>query len=226
MLTFFIFVLAVISFFIAVSCIERGNEILIAFCFSGALLCLILVGMRCGAVSPTARDMWAYDKRCLAIKNTLTDICDNISEYEIKEDYSENRWNYGNVIITHRPTGTVHKMWISDADGNSYIHWYRNGQLVLRNGYKGKNVDFKEEYYPLVNNWYTTEAINDYIFQLIENIIKAKRANDILNNEYCNTDLLIGNSPSTKTLEVTAPVDTTITAEVSQNNNIIHQEQI
>jgi hypothetical protein len=61
---------------------------------------------------------------------------------------------------------------------------------------------------------------------LVENIIKAKRQNDILNNEYCNTDLLIGKNPSTKTLEVTAPVDTTITAEVSQNNNIIHQEQI
>ena len=226
MLTFFIFVFALILFFIAVDYVGKGNENLIAICFSASLLSLILVGMRCSAVSPTARDMWATDKRCLAIKNTLTNICDNISEYEIKEDYSENRWNYGNVIITHRPTGTMHKMWISDDDGNSYIHWYRNGQLVLRNGYKGKNVDFKEEYYPLVNSWYTSEAINDYIFQLIENIIKAKRANDILNNEYCNTDLLIDNSPSTKTLEVTAPVDTIITAEVSQNNNIIHQEQI
>lgn len=224
MLTFFIFLLALILFFIAVGHIESGNENLVAICFSGALLGLILAGMRCGAVSPTARNMWATDERCLVIKNTLTSIRDNIREYEIKEDYSENRWKYGNVIITHRPTGTVHKMWISDSDGSSYIHWYRNGQLVLRNGYKG--VNFREEYYPLVNSWYTSEAINDFIFQLIENIIKAKKANDILNNEYCNTDLLIGNSPSTKTLEVTAPVDTTITAEVSQNNNIIHQEQI
>ena len=226
MFTFFIFVLALILFFIAVACVEGGNENLVAICFSGALLCLILVGMRCGTVSPTARDMWAADERCLVIKNTLIGIRDNIREYEIEEDYSKSRWKRGNVIITHKPTGTVHKIWISDTDGNSYIHWYRNGQLVLRNGYKGKRASFKEEYYPLANSWYTSEAINDFIFQLIENIVKAKKANDNLNNEYCNTDLLIGNGPSIKTLEVTAPVDTTITAEVSQNNNIIHQEQI
>ena len=226
MLTFFILLFALLLFFISVGYSERGKETFSAICFSGTLLCLILVGMRCCVVSPIARDMWVTDERCLAIKNTLTGIRNNIREYEIKEDYSESRWSYGNVIITHRPTGTIHKIWISDDDGNSYIHWYRNGQLVLRNGYKGKNVDFKEEYYPLVNSWYTSEAINDFIFQLIKDIVEAKKANDILNNEYCNTDLLIGNTPSTKTLEVTAPADTTITAEVSQNNNILHQEQI
>ena len=183
--------------------------------------------MRCAAFSPTAETMWKKDKRCLAIKDTLTKIRNNINEYEINEDYSTNNWMRGNITITNKANNIVHKIEIHNNIGNSYINWYRNDKLVLRNGYKGKDVlSFKEQYYPLADSWYATEALNDHIFDLIEKLIEAKKDNIKLSNKYCNTELLTGECPSTKTLEVTAPAETTITAEVSQNNNILYKEQI
>ena len=227
MITFSLFAIAFFLLIFVIYTIEENHDFLGPIAAGAMIVCLIAGIMRCCAHSDTAITMWNHDDRCLTIKNALINIKDNIREYDIKEDYSTSQWRRGNVVITHKSTGTVHKMWIGDDEGDSYIHWYQNGKLVLRNGYKNKRIgEFAEEYYPLVNSWYTSEAINDYIFKLVEEIIKAKRVSDTLSNEYCNTDLLSGNTPSTKTLEVTAPVDTTITAEVSQNNNIIHQEQI
>ena len=227
MVTCSLFLAAFVLFFIIIFYANSLNDFLIGVFINIVFLLLVFGIMRCVAVSPTAVDMWKEDKRCLAIKDTLTNIHDNINEYEIKEDYSTNNWIRGNITIAHKTNNIVHEICILDDEGNSYIHWYRNGKLVLRNGYKSKNrMDFKEQYYPLVDNWYTTEALNDAIFDLVEKLIEAKKKSIKLSNEYCNTELLTGECPSTKTLEVTAPIETTITAEVSQNNNILYKEQI
>lgn len=227
MITCLLFLAAFVLFFIIISYANSLNDFLIGIFINIALLFFVFGIMRCVAASSTATDMWKEDKRCLAIKNTLTEICNNIDNYEINEDYSANNWFRGNVIITNKANNIVHKIWIRDDEGNSYIHWYRNGKLVLRNGYMGKNlIGFKEQYYPLADSWYTTEALNDGIFDLIEELIEAKKKSIKLSNEYCNTELLTGECPSTKTLEVTAPIETTITTEVSQNNNILYKEQI
>lgn len=227
MVTCLLFLLAFILFFIIIFYAKSLDDFILAVFINIVLVFLVFGIMRCVAASSTATTMWKEDKRCLAIKNALTEICNNIDSYEINEDYSTNNWMCGNVIITNKANNIVHKIWIRDDEGNSYIHWYRNGKLVLRNGYKGKSLlSFKEQYYPLADSWYTTEALNDGIFDLIEELIEAKKKNSKLSNEYCNTELLTDGCPSTKTLEVTAPVETTITAEVSQNNNILHKEQI
>lgn len=227
MVTCLLFLLAFILFFITIFYAKSLDDFILAAFVNIVILLLLLGIMRCTALSPTARDMWEGDKRCLAIKNTLTEIYDNVDEYEINEDYSINNWMYGNITITHKANNITHKIEIRDNAENSYINWYRNGKLVLRNGYKGKSlINFKEQYYPLVDNWYTSEALNDYIIDLIEKFIKAKKENIKLSDKYCNTELLTDGCSSTKTLEVTAPIETTITAEVSQNNNILHKEQI
>lgn len=227
MITCLLFLCAFVLIFILCSYTKSLDDFIFGVFLNVAVLLLILGIFRCAALSPTARDMWEGDKRCLAIKNTLTEIYNNVDEYEINEDYSTNNWFRGNITITHKANNVTHKIEIRDNEGNSYIDWYRNGKLVLRNGYKGKSLtNFKERYHPLVDSWYTSEALNDYIFDLIEKFIKAKKENIKLNNKYCNTELLTDGCPSTKTLEVTAPVETTITAEVLQNNNILHKEQI
>lgn len=227
MVTCLLFLLAFILFFITIFYAKSLNDFVIGVFVNVIILLLILGITRCAALSPTAKTMLEEDKRCLVIRNTLTEIYDNIDEYEINEDYSTNNWFRGNITITHKANNVTHKIEIHDDVGNSYINWYRNGKLVLRNGYKGKYLtNFKEQYYPLADSWYTSEAINDHIFDLIEKFIKAKKENIKLSNKYCNTELLTDGCPSTKTLEVTAPVETTITAEVSQNNNILHKEQI
>lgn len=227
MITCLLFLAAFVLLFIIIFHSNSLDDFIIGVSINVVLLLLLFGIMRCAALSSTASTMWRKDKRCLAIKNTLTKIHDNINEYEINEDYSTNNWWRGNITITHKANNIVHEICIHDDEGNSYIHWYRNGKLVLRNGYRGKNsISFKEQYYPLVDSWYTTEALNDYIFDLIEKLIEAKKDNIKLSNKYCNTELLTGECPSTKTLEVTAPIETTITAEVSQNNNILYKEQI
>lgn len=227
MLTCLLFLLAFILFFIIIFYAKSLDDFIFGVLVNIVLILLISGVLRCVVLSSTATDMWREDKRCLAIKNTFTEIYNNIDEYEINEDYSTNNWMHGNITITHKVNNVTHKIEIYNNEGNSYINWYRNGKLVLRNGYKGKSLtNFKEQYYPLADNWYTSEALNDYIFDLIEKFIKAKKENIKLSNKYCNTELLTNGYPSTKTLEVTAPVETTITAEVSQDNNILHKEQI
>lgn len=227
MVTCLLFLLAFILFFIVIFYAKSLDDFILAIFVNAAILLLLLGVLRCFALSPTAANMWEEDKRCLAIKNTLTEIYDNIDEYEINEDYSTNNWFRGNIAITHKANNIVHEIEIYDDEGNSYINWYRNGKLALRNGYMGKSLtNFKEQYYPLADSWYTSERLNDYIFDLIEKLINAKKENIKLSNKYCNTELLTNGCPSTKMLEVTAPAETTITAEVSQNNNILHKEQI
>lgn len=227
MLTCLLFLLSFILFFIIIFYANLLNDFIIGVFVNVVILLLAFGIFRSAALSSTASTMWREDKRCLAIRNTLTEIYDNVDEYEINEDYSTNNWMYGNITITHKANNVTHKIEIRDNEGNSYINWYRNGKLVLRNGYKGKSLtNFKEQYYSLVDSWYASEALNDYIFDLIEKFIKKKKENIKLSNKYCNTELLTDGCPSTKTLEVTAPVETTITAEVSHNNNILHKEQI
>lgn len=227
MVTCLLFLLAFILFFIIIFYAKSLDDFIIGVLVNIVLVLLILGALRCVALSSTATTMWREDKRCLAIRNTLTEIYDNVDEYEINEDYSTNNWFRGNITITHKANNITHKIEIHDNEGNSYINWYRNGKLVLRNGYKGKSLtNFKEQYYPLADSWYTSEALNDFIFDLVEKLIEAKKENSKLSNKYCNTELLTDGCPSTKTLEVTAPIETTITAEVSQNNNILHKEQI
>lgn len=227
MITCLLFLAAFVLLFIIIFYSKSLDDCIFGVSINIVILLLILGVMRCAAFSVTAETMWREDKRCLAIKNTLTEIYDNIDEYEINEDYSTNNWMRDTITITHKVNNVTHKIKIYDNKGNSYINWCRNGKLVLRNGYRGKNlISFKEQYYPLVDSWYTSEALNDYIFDLIEKFIKAKKENIKLSNKYCNTELLTDGCPSTKTLEVTAPIETTITAEVSQNNNILHKEQI
>lgn len=227
MITCLLFLAALVLFFIIIFYSNSLDDFIIGASINVVLLLLLFGIMRCAVLSSTASNMWRKDKRCLAIRNTLTEIYDNIDGYEIKEDYSTNNWMRGNITITHKVNNIVHEIEIHDNCGNSYINWYRNGKLVLRNGYRDKDlITFKEQYYPLADSWYTTEALNDYIFDLIEKLIEAKKDNIKLSNKYCNTELLTGECPSTKTLEVTAPVETTITAEVKQNNNILYKEQI
>lgn len=227
MITCLLFLAAFVLLFIIIFYSNSLNDFIIGVFANIVLLFLFFGIMRCAAASPTASTMWKKDKRCLVIRNTLTEICNNIDEYEIKEDYSTNNWMRGNITITHKTNNIVHEICIHDDVESSYINWYRNGKLVLRNGYRGKHlISFNEQYYPLVDSWYTTEALNDYIFDLVEKLIEAKKDNIKLSNKYCNTDLLIDGRPSTKTLEVTAPIETTITAEVSQNNNTLYKEQI
>lgn len=227
MITCLLFLAAFVLLFIIIFYANSLDDFIIGVSANIVLMFLIFGIMRCVPVSSTATTMWREDKRCLAIKNTLIEIYDNIDEYEINEDYSTNNWMRGNITITHKANNVTHKIEIYDNERNSYINWYRNGKLVLRNGYRDKSLtNFKEQYYPLANNWYTSEALNDYIFNLIEKFIKAKKENIKCSNKYCNTELLTGECPSTKTLEVTAPAETTITAEVSQNNNILYKEQI
>lgn len=79
--------------------------------------------------------------------------------------------------------------------------------------------DFKYVYY-LSDSNYTNEALNDKIIDLFLIIIK---------NSYSTAaDINLFNSykAQIKTLEVTAPVNTTITGTVTEQGQIIHTETL
>lgn len=195
---------------------------------------LFLTGIaRLAAYSPTANRMWKEDHDCLIIKDTLCDIRDNIGDYEVENNFIDAVVLKGELILIHKETGVKHILSVDNSAACSYFMWVKDGHIVIRNGYivhdkdKGGSFnDFSEEFYPLANDWYISEAINDKIFDLIKEIIHAKKEFDKKENAklaHKNIDLLndkektASEEPTTKTLQIVAPIDAIITVEASRD---------
>lgn len=152
--------------------------------------------------------MWATDNRCIAIKNVFDYIEDNPQQFDVScDNVSRCR---SNIIIIDKANGDDHKIYIDDSFSVSYIHWYKNDKLVIRNGYKHNcSVSQRKEYLPFGYDTYVAEALNDYIFDEIEDILISQKKLKTFTRHH-NFELL-NTSSTTKTLEITAPVTITIT---------------
>jgi hypothetical protein len=168
--------------------------------------------------SPTANNCWRhYSGNVGIIHRKLDEIDNNIANY----NFTEARATDSDCVLkfTDKITGDEHSIWVHD-DVRTYMHWYMNGQLVIKNGTRDH-----EEFPGLHESMWVCSSLNRRIFEKVEDIIeRIKRYN--ISKQLGTPILLSTEQPQTKTMEITAPVSTTITAEVSQNNNIIHQEQI
>ena len=168
--------------------------------------------------SPTAHDCWRhYSGNIGIIHKKLDEIDNNIGNY----NFSEARGTDADCVLkfTDKTTGDEHSIWVHN-DVTTYMHWYMNGQLVIKNGTRDH-----EEFPGLHESMWVCNSLNIRIFEKVEDIIeRIKRYN--ISKQLGTPILLSTDQPQTKTMEITAPVTTTITGTVTEQGQTIHTETL
>ena len=168
--------------------------------------------------SPTAFDCWRlYRGDVGIIHKKLDEIDNNIANY----NFSEVRLTGTDCVLkfTDKITGDSHSIWVHD-DSRTYMHWYMNGQLVIKNGTRDR-----EEFPGLHESMWVCSSLNILIFEKVEDIIeRIKRYN--ISKQMGTPTLLSIDQPQTKTMEITAPTSTIITGTVTEQGQIIHTETL
>ena len=181
------------------------------------VLALIFVSLN-NYASPTANDCWwHYRGNAGIIHKKLDEIDNNIANY----NFSEARVTSSECVLkfTDKITGDEHSIWVYN-DVTTYMHWYMNGQLVIKNGTRNH-----EEFPGLHESMWACNSLNIRIFEKVEDIIeRIKRYN--ISKQLGTPTLLNTDHPQTKTMEITAPVTTTITGTVTEQGQTIHTETL
>lgn len=168
--------------------------------------------------SPTANNCWDWYKGNVGIiHKKLDEIDKNIANY----NFSEARVTGSDCVLKFidKITGDEHSIWVHD-DVTTYMHWYMNGQLVIKNGTRNH-----EEFPGLHESMWVCSSLNRRIFEKVEDIIeRIKRYN--ISKQLGTPTLLSSDQPQTKTMEITAPASTTITGTVIEQGQTIHTETL
>lgn len=186
-----------------------------------SLLFVSLLGLFFSSISPTANRMWReYEGNVGVIRKTLENIERNISDYSFSELKFSDINNNCTLKFVHKATGDEHSIYIDNRIQQEYIHWYKNGKLVVRNGIKDD-----QEYPAFHEDIHVCTVINEYIFEKAEDIVNAAKRFNISQN-LGNVSLLLDTQQATKTLELTAPIESTITGTITEQGQTIHTETL
>ena len=189
--------------------------------FHLSLIFVSVLGFHLSLMSPTAISMWRnYKDDVGIIRKTLENIECNISEYSFKEIKFNNVDNNCTLNFVHRVTGDKHSIYINNNFHRKYIHWYKNVKLVIRNG-----INNSQEYPAFHEDIHVCTVLNGFIFSKVKDIVKAAKRFNISQN-LGDVSILVSKQPVTKTLEMTAPVDSVITGTVTEQGQIIHKETL
>ena len=148
-----------------------------------------------------------------SLKNKLSEVQMNCNESDIIHDRQR-------VVFDISFNDKNHKIYFTeDRYGDPvYMEWYLDNTLLFQNG-KINGNEFK--YFSDSN--YTNEVINEKIYEELsvlylewQKVIAPKEGAFLLNRE----------TKDSKTLEITAPRNTTITGTVTEQGQIIHKETI
>lgn len=181
------------------------------------LLALTFFGVK-NYFSPTANNCWDwYRGNAGIIHKKLDEIDNNIANY----NFSEVRLTNSDCVLKFidKITGDEHSIWVHD-DVTTYMHWYMNGQLVIKNGTRDH-----EEFPGLHESMWVCSSLNRRIFEKVEDIVERIRRYNIF-KQLGTPTLLNTNHTQTKTMEITAPVTTTITGTVTEQGQTIHTETL
>lgn len=189
--------------------------------FHLSLIFVSVLGFHLSLMSLTALDIWRnYKGNAGIVRKTLENIESNISEYSFSEIKFSKINDNCTLKFIHRVTGDKHSIYINNSFRREYIHWYKNGKLVIRNG-----IHNEQEYPAFHEDIHVCAVLNGFIFNKIENIVEvAKRFNASQN--LGDVSLLTDTQPTTKTLEITAPTNTTITGTIIEQGHILHKETL
>ena len=164
---------------------------------------------------------WKENDKCkqveifqISLRNNLTDIKMNRNESDIIHDRQRV------VFDISFNNNKNHKIYFTeDRYGDTvYMEWYLDNTLLFQNG----TIDGNEFKYFSDSN-YTNEAINEKIYEEL-NVLYLEWQKAIAPKEGA---FLLNQEPNdSKTLEITAPRNTTITGTVTEQGQIIHKETL
>lgn len=213
-----LFLSLIIFFVILILCaIVAGDFEFILSCF----LIIVTLFLARGCVNYTnLNSEWRENDKCkqveifqISLRNNLTDIKMNRNESDIIHDKQC-------VAFDISFNDKNHKIYFTeDRFGDLvYMEWYLDNILLFQNG-KINGDEFK--YFSDSN--YTNEAINEKIYEELnvlylewQKTIAPKEGAFLLNQELMDS----------KTLEITAPRNMTITGTVTEQGQIIHTETL
>ncbi len=181
------------------------------------ILALIFFSLK-NYASPTANNCWEWYKgNAGIIHKKLDEIENNIANYNFKES----RLTSSDCVLkfTDKTTGDEHSIWVH-VSNTTFMHWYMNGQLVIKNG-----VRDHEEFPGLHESIWVCNSLNIRIFEKVEDIVERIKRHNI-SKQLGTPTLLNTNQTQTKTMEITAPVSTTITGTVTDQGQTIHTETL
>ncbi len=181
------------------------------------ILTLIFFSLK-NYASPTANNCWEWYKgNAGIIHKKLDEIENNIANYNFKES----RLTSSDCVLkfTDKTTGDEHSIWVH-VSNTTFMHWYMNGQLVIKNG-----VRDHEEFPGLHENMWVCNSLNRRIFEKVEDIVERIKRHNI-SKQLGTPTLLNTNQTQTKTMEITAPLSTTITGTVIEQGQTIHTETL
>jgi len=189
-------------------------ESVLAFC----LIAVTLLLMK-GCVNYTNLDSeWRENDKCQQVEIFQQSLKNKLSEVQINRNESDIIHDRQRVVFDISFNDKNHKIYFTeDRYGDLvYMEWYLNNTLLFQNG----KIDGDEFKYFSDSN-YTNEAINEKIYEELnvlylewQKVIAPKEGAFLLNQEIKDS----------KTLEITAPRNTTITGTVTEQGQIIHKE--
>lgn len=163
---------------------------------------------------------WRENDKCkqveifqISLKNNLTDIKTFRKEIDTKQGRER-------VAFDISFNNKSHKVYFTeDKYGDpAYMEWHLDNTLLFQNG----TIDGNEFKYFSDSN-YTNEAINEKIYEEL-NVLYLEWQKAIAPKE--GAFLLNQEPKDSKTLEITAPRNTTITGTVTEQGQIIHKETL
>lgn len=163
---------------------------------------------------------WRENDKCkqveifqISLRNNLTDVKMNRNESNIIHDRQR-------IVFDISFNGKNHKIYFTeDRYGDLvYMEWYLDNTLLFQNG----RIDGDEFKYFSDSN-YTNEAINEKIYEEL-NVLYLEWQKAVAPKEGA---FLLNQEPNdSKTLEITAPRNTTITGTVTEQGQTIHTETL
>lgn len=163
---------------------------------------------------------WRENDKCQQVEIFQISLKNNLRDVKMNRNESDIIHNRQRVVFDISFNDKNHKIYFTeDRYGDpTYMEWYLDNTLLFQNG-KINGDEFK--YFSDSN--YTNEAINEKIYEEL-NVLYLEWQKAIAPKEGA---FLLNQEPNdSKTLEITAPRNTTITGTVTEQGQIIHTETL
>lgn len=227
MLTLIIFICFVISVTGAIYYAINGKDGRTSCLFVLSWVLMTVFCARLFGCSPFGSYEWEHNTECCHIRTFINNVSQNSKDYEITVNSNSTRIDAreSTIYIKEKSTGNTHKIYINDTISNSWIEWTLNDELVFKNGYLKDGT----EVWKFVDGKISSECINNNIIALLNELAKNHGTFNVVSkkNGLGDTSLLKpGAQDDTKTLEIVAPQNTTITGTVEKDGKVIYNETI
>lgn len=184
------------------------------------LVCILLFFMKSCVSYAHLDSEWRENDKCKQVEIFQISLKDNLTDIKIFRKEIDTKQGRERVAFDISFNNKSHKVYFTeDKYGDpAYMEWHLDNTLLFQNG----TIDGNEFKYFSDSN-YTNEAINKKIYEELnvlylewQKVIAPKEGAFLLNQE----------PKDSKTLEITAPKNTTITGTVTEQGQTIHTETI